>query len=253
MPLGCKRDVMIAPQGVAQAVGLIDRGLARRLLLGLGHSRRPAAPPRQGRSGPPPATPRTRTAAYFDDQKTAPGSTPARPRREPRASAPPGRCGSARTAAAVAANAGQRRGEGPPELFAVDPAAPDQQQPADRPAGREREDDRRGLPAVAIDRPRLAHMAQPQALDLGRYALEALQAVRPHQGVERGDDQSRDQGKHQPPLPVRGRQPGEPEQQARRRASASDSHTGDKASQTASRLASEAKIRKASAVPAARA
>ena len=82
------------------------------------------------------------------------------------------------------------------------------------PGDRQRDDQRRDAPAVPVDRPRFLDVAQPQPLDLGRDALEPLQALRPGQRVEGGDD------RRPPPtasasrrFQSRRRQPGEREHQ----------------------------------------
>ena len=128
---------------------------------------------------------------------------------------------------------------------------PDQQAPADRAGDRQGDDQRRDAPAVAIDRPRFLDVAQPQPLDFGRHALEPLEAMRP--GRARG---RRRRSSPRPTASASRRFQSAGDSQARPNISAlpsnaSDSHTGDSASHTASQLSFEAKTRKASAVAAA--
>ena len=58
------------------------------------------------------------------------------------------------------------------------------------PVAGKRHDQRGDAPAVHVKRPRFLDVAQPQPLDLGRYAFEPLQAVRPHQRMECREDDS---------------------------------------------------------------
>ena len=74
--------------------------------------------------------------------------------------------------------------------------------------------------------------------------------MRPESGREGGDDDAGADGQRQAPLPVAGRQPGQREQQARRRAALGQPHRRQARRTPARRLASEANSRKPSAVAA---
>ena len=86
----------------------------------------------------------------------------------------------------------------------VAPRRPGEQRPSRsgrRPAGRGCSG--RRPPAVAIDRPRLADMAEPKVIELGRHAFEARQAMRPGERMEAGDGRSGERRGAQPMLPFR--------------------------------------------------
>ncbi len=240
MPLGCSATGLIAPHDVAQPVGLVDRDLARRRLLRRHRIARPAAPTAPSAEqttptvtpGREPPSISTRCSKRRQDPDERDRAGDAQHLRRRAGAGLPEQQQRSRPAPGAAAARVRRSSSRSPRL------RHDQQQPADRPGhAASASDQRRGLPAVAIDRPRLAHVAQPQALDFGRHAFEPLtgNAATSARGTRRrsapaptasasrrfqsaGDSHARPNSKAPP-------------------SKASDSHTGDKASQTASRLA----------------
>ena len=58
---------------------------------------------------------------------------------------------------------------------------------------------------MPVEWPRFLHIAEPQPVNFWRDAFQALQAMRPHEGVKSGDDCARDNGQRQALAPVAGR------------------------------------------------
>ena len=117
---------------------------------------------------------------------------------------------------------------------------------------RQAEDGGRRAPAVAVDRPRLAHMAEPQIVEFGRNAFQPRQAMRPGERVESGDGGPGDGRRAQPRTATSAgdRRPGRAAR--RRRARHRTARPATRRRRSARRLALEANSRKPRPVPPAR-
>ena len=92
----------------------------------------------------------------------------------------------------------EKRKESPAQPIAIGPRTPYQERPTEDRGQGKRDNQSRDFPAVAIDRPGLADMAQPERIKLGRHAFEAGQAVRPDESMEAGEDETRKRREPEP-------------------------------------------------------